>query len=452
MATAMKRWRCFLLEPVDAASVAFFRIVLGAMVAWDVVRYLSFGWVTEYYVRPTVHFTYLYLDFVRPWPGQWMYVHFVGLGIVASMMAAGLLYRISSILLFLAYTYVFLLEESVYMNHFYLIVLLTFLFVIIPAERAFSIDRWRNPDLPTMVPRWSVLILRFQLVVVYAFGAVAKLNSDWLAGEPMYSEILRHGTDVPPIAFHFPPALLAYAIAYGGIVVDLSIPALLCFRRTRWLGFAVATVFHVSNEIFLRIGIFSYLMTGAITIFFEPDWPRRVLRRLGVSERRPLVPLAVADARHSLIVAALHVYVLVQLLMPLRHWLYPGRVSWTEEGHRFSWHMKLRKKSSRLTIHVEDPSTGRRWTIDPAHDLRPRQRLKLRTFPDILLQYVHYQRDRLEASGVPNPIITVDWQCSLNGAPYRPLVDPTVNLAVVERSWRPATWIIRDGNRNGEKE
>jgi hypothetical protein len=105
--------------------------------------------------------------------------------------------------------------------------------------------------------------------------------------------------------------------------------------------------------------------------------------------------------------------------------------------------MKLRKKESRLTIRVEDPASGRRWTIDPAADLGPRQLRKLQTFPDILLQYVHAHRDRLVAQGIDDPIITVDWQCSLNGAPYRPLVDKDQNLAKAQRSWRPAAWLLR---------
>jgi len=31
-------------------------------------------------------------------------------------------------------------------------------------------------------------------------------------------------------------------------------------------------------------------------------------------------------------------------LVPLRHLLYPGYVSWNEQGHRFAWQMKLRDK------------------------------------------------------------------------------------------------------------
>jgi protease I len=38
--------------------------------------------------------------------------------------------------------------------------------------------------------------------------------------------------------------------------------------------------------------------------------------------------------------------------------------------------------------------------------------------------------------------ICVDWMCELNGRPPRPLADPEVDLAKVERSMRPASWIL----------
>jgi hypothetical protein len=104
--------------------------------------------------------------------------------------------------------------------------------------------------------------------------------------------------------------------------------------------------------------------------------------------------------------------------------------------------MKLRKKNSLVAIRAQDPVTGRRWDIDPRADLRPRQLRKLGTFPDIMLQYVHHHRDRLRAQGMSDPIITVDWFCSLNGRPYQRLIDPHVNLAAVDRSWRHVPWIV----------
>lgn len=434
------RWRQTLIAPVDAASTAVFRCVFGAMVACDALRFIFDGNIDEYFLRPTVHFTYLYFDFVQPWPGRWMYGHFWALFVLAVLVSIGLFYRVATVLLFLAYSYFFLLEQAIYMNHYYLIALLAFLLIWIPAHRALSVDCRRTDLGPPVVPYWAVFILRFQLLVMYAYGAVAKLNADWLRGEPMYSILTSGHPLIPQIAYSLPPAFLAYAIAYGGIITDAAIPILLAFRRTVKIGFAYAVVFHALNAVFLNIGIFSYLAIGAITIFFAPDWPRRWLgRSRGAAPSGTSTRPAVASLS---ILVGLHVYMAVQLLVPLRHSLFPGVASWTEEGHRFAWHMKLRKKDSLIAIHATDPATGRRWDIDPRADLSPRQLRKLGTFPDIMLQYAHLHRDQLRAEGMRDPTITVDWFCSLNGRPYQRLIDPTVNLATIERSWRHAAWIL----------
>jgi hypothetical protein len=461
MNARLQRWTRELFEPVDAASIAVFRIVLGLMIAWDVVRYWVSGWIEEYYILPKWHFTYLYFDWVQPWPGSGMYVHFAALGVAALLVSLGLGYRVAIALTWLLYTYKFLLEESVYMNHYYLIGLFCFLLIFMQPQRVYSLDRRRHPEWPQTVPWWNVLLLRCQLFIVYAFGAVAKLNPDWLRGEPMYSALVRGGPDVPAIAAHFPPWLLAYGIAYGGILFDATVPVLLCFRRTRLVGFVAATIFHLLNDAFLNIGVFSYLMTGAITLFFEPDWPRRVAawwrgvprpatnppvpapRRAAATAPRAAAPRAPLAAGQRAVLIGLAAYALVQLALPWRHFLYPGRVSWTEEGHRFSWHMKLRAKSGQMVITGYDPVRGVRFAIDPADDLRPRQLKKLYTFPDIILQYAHFKAAELRAAGIANPEIHVDFRCSLNGAPPRPLIDARVDLVKEQRSIWPARWLIR---------
>lgn len=427
-------WTTRLFSPVDGASLAVARIAFGVFVAIDAWRYLGYGWVRQYYIEPEVHFTYLYLDFVRPWPGEGMLVHYGVTSLLGLCTAAGWHYRLTAPLLFLSYLYIFLLEQSVYMNHHYLMVLLAGLLACMPAERVASLDRRRRPELPQTVPFWCVGLLRFQLALVYGYGAIAKLNADWLAGEPMLSSIRDGSAYVPAVAAWIPPEIIAYGIAYGGIAVDASLPILLLWPRLHWLGFPLAIAFHLLNAIFLHIGVFSWLMMALVTIFFAPDWPRRWLPVSAVVCRE-------TPQTRSWVIGLLGLYVTLQLLVPLRHWLFPGDVAWTEEGHRFAWRMKLRGKESEVRLRARDPQSGREWEIDPAADLIPRQHAKLGTFPDILLQYVHYHRDRLRAQGIEAQIF-VDWRCSLNGAPALPLVDPSVDLARVERSWRPATWLL----------
>ena len=78
-----------------------------------------------------------------------------------------------------------------------------------------------------------------------------------------------------------------------------------------------------------------------------------------------------------------------QILFPLRHLLYPGNVSWTEEGHRFSWQMKLRDKKSEIFFTVVNPQTKQAWEVWPQNVLM-RHQGSMQTQPDMILQFAHY--------------------------------------------------------------
>jgi hypothetical protein len=136
-------------------------------------------------------------------------------------------------------------------------------------------------------------------------------------------------------------------------------------------------------------------------------------------------------------------YLAAQILIPLRHWLYPGDVNWTEEGHRFSWRMKLRSKDTRLFVTLRDADTGREWSVAPGDGVQPWQLDEMATRPDMILQYAHYvAAQSRSAVGVAHPRVFVEALCSLNGAPEQPLIDPHVDLAAEPRSLRHARWIL----------
>ena len=176
-----------LFEPVDISFLVFFRIVFGGILVWEVYRYFTRGWIGRYFVEPVVNFTYYGFSWVQPWPGRGMYIHFFVLGLAAACVMVGFLYRFAAPVLFLTFTYFFLLDQTRYMNHFYLVCLISFLMCFLPAERAFSVDALlRRKIRSDTVPAWTLWLLRFQLGIPFFFGGIAKLNSDWLyGGEPM---------------------------------------------------------------------------------------------------------------------------------------------------------------------------------------------------------------------------------------------------------------------------
>jgi hypothetical protein len=440
--------------PVDIAGLVLFRVAFGALMLWEVWRYFHYGWIAFYYVRPDFNFPYVGFEWVRPWPGNGMTYHFLALGFLACCIALGLWYRVATALFFLGFTYVFLLEKAHYLNHFYLISLVSFLLIFVPAHRAWSIDVASGAvRRSATMPNWALWLLRGQMAIVYVLGGVAKLNGDWLRGEPIRAWLAQR-SDFPLIGRWFGEEWMVWTFAYGGLLFDLLIVPLLLWRRTRLVAFLMLLMFHLTNSLLFQIGVFPWFAIAASLLFFPPETPRLVARRLlslvaGPARRsvaedpRPIAALPNRLTTGQVTTVALVLaFLTFQVLLPLRHVLYPGNVSWTEEGHRFAWHMKLRSKGGDIRFFATDPTTGRTWEIEPREYLTSLQLGKMATHPDMILQFAHFLRDELAREGVHGVEIRVIALASLNGRPRQLLIDPTVDLAALDHSISPAAWIV----------
>jgi vitamin K-dependent gamma-carboxylase len=449
-----------LFRPIDIASLVAFRVAFGAIMAWEALRYLvprepdGISWARQFYIEPQFLFKYYGFAWVHPWPGDGMIYHFWAWALAAVFVAVGFGYRLSAAVLWLLVAHMFLLDQTRYLNHMYLICLLSFLLIFLPLNRAASVDAWLRPAIRSNVaPAWALFLLRFQIAVVYVFSGIARANGDWVRGEPMRTWLRARGeTSVlsPVLMSDWAP----YFFSFGGIGFDLLIVPLLLWRRTRPIAFCAAVVFHLANAYVFHIGVFPWLGIAATTLFLEPDWPRRALRWIGVGASARLSPAAEAASPLGMpesfpvrgaVVTALAAYALVQLLVPLRHLLYPGSVSWTLEGHNFAWRMKLDDRRTRLRVDVVHPATGERRPVELSRFLTPRQQHVMSIRPDMLVQFArhvaeHYRR---ETGAGARPQVYADVEMSLNGRPMKQLVDPQVDLASQQVSLKPADWIVR---------
>jgi len=436
-----QRVREALFTQVDMASLAYFRIAFGLIMLWEVHRYFQYDWIRRYWIAPDFHFTYYGFGWVSPLPGDGMYWLFIGMGVLSVLIALGLWYRISMALFFLAFTYMFLLDQARYLNHFYLISLISFLMIFLPLNRAFSLDAKLWPETArTHAPAWALWLLRFQIGVPYFFGGVAKLNADWLRAEPMRTW-LSHKTDFPVIGRWFTEEWMVYNMSYGGLFLDLFVVPALLWHRTRTFAFAFAVLFHCMNARMFGIGIFPWFMIAATLMFYAPDWPRRVFAVFAKTPA-PEAPETTTPLRaQRVIVALLVAWTSFQCLFPMRHLLYPGNPSWTEEGHRFAWHMMLRRKTGSARFYVYDNQSDRRWIINPREWLPSTQDRKMVAHPDMILQFAHYLADVKRQQGYPDVSVYADSRISLNSRRHRPLIDSAVDLTQVKRSLLPAPWI-----------
>lgn len=426
------RLRLALSRPIDAAPLAYFRIVFGAIMVWEVHRYWSKGWIDRYYTEPEIFFTYPGFAWIAPWEGTGMHLHFVILGVLAAFVALGLAYRLAAPLFALGFWYIFLLDQANYLNHFYLIGLIASIMAFLPAHRWASVDALLTPGLKRRwVPAWSLWLIRFQLAVAYVFGGIAKINGDWMAGRPM-NDWLQGSGDVWLIGPFLETSLAPLVLSWGGLLFDLLIVPALMWRKTRVPAVVAVTAFHLTNSAVFSIGIFPWFMLAATPLFFDTPW--RGWRPSGIPTQAPL-------ARG--VGLALGVFVLWQVLMPFRHLAYPGNVSWTEEGHNFAWHMKLRDKSGRVQFRAVDPASDRQWSFDHDDYLSTRQSRKMRTRPALMAQFARKVKPQLERElGVAPLMIQANASVSLNGRPRAQLIDPEVDLAKAKWGLAPSKWVI----------
>ena len=432
-----------LMEPVDAASSIVFRIGFGLIAAWWCFDDLRTGRIRELYVVPRLHFTYYLFDFIRPWPGDAMIWHFVGLLILSLFVAAGLFYRITTTLFAIGFTYFFLLDQTNYQNHYYLLTLLSWVMVLLPLNRCASLDaRFGLVSRSDTVPKWSVWFLRFHIALPYFFGGIAKLHADWFAGEPMRT----HLTSMDWFAGLKP--LLTSEVSleiftWGGLLFDLAIVPLLLWRRTRIVAYALCVGFHLTNACLFNIHIFPWFMIVATTIFLDPSWLRSILR----SCRPALLGSAAASQKaiprsQRLAGGLVLSYCLAQLLIPLRAFCYEGNSAWTERGHHFAWRMMMRTKASALRYYVTDPKTGKTGSVDLRRFVTPGQLASFSRDPEMILHLAQIIRNEFYQVTSRDVEVRALVLTTLNGRKPELLIDPTVDLAKEPRGYYFRSWIL----------
>ncbi|MEM7037444.1 MAG: HTTM domain-containing protein, partial [Bacteroidota bacterium] len=186
-------------------------------------------------------------------------------------------------------------------------------------------------------------------------------------------------------------------------------------------------------------------------IFFAPDWPRHVLRRLGwkgLSNTSAPRPAALSkDKRFSLKMMVLGAFFLLQIFMPVRSMMYKGNQLWAEEGLLGSWKMMLEAKTDaqegRLLYEIHGVGE-QAIKVDPMQEgLTWAQANKVVRNPDLILQFAHYLGNKYKAKAENLPKVYVDAYLGLNGRPIQRFIHPNVDLfAEQRRLWTPYPFVI----------
>ncbi|HZO11795.1 MAG TPA: HTTM domain-containing protein [Polyangiaceae bacterium] len=440
--TKRDAWVAALVRPLDAAGLVAFRVLFGLLVAGGATRFLVNGWVERFYVEPTHFFKYWGFEWVRPWPAPWMQLHVTLVVVLGLCVAAGFCYRLSAIALFVAFTYLELIDVTGYLNHYYLLSLLALLLACMPLHQSASIDAWLRPRMRSAtLPAWCYYLLRFQVAIVYFYAGLAKLSSDWLLHAQPLGIWLAARTDTPIVGTLFSHVEVAILMSWLAFLYDTTVWAWLLWPKSRPFAYLAVLGFHALTGLLFNIGMFPVIMIVATTVFFSPSWPRRFKRwraEATKEDTRGWRELAVGSRCGLILMAG---YALVQLLVPLRHYAYPGDVSWNEQGMRWSWKVMVREKNGAVTFWVTLPD-GRRQVVTPRRYLNQQQEREMSGQPDLILQLAHDIARDFASRGDGDVEVRAEAWVSLNGRPAALLIDPNVDLARVADGLGAATWVM----------
>lgn len=440
----LKQLHIWLHSKVSIAPLVVFRIAFGLLLLYSTYRSYEKGWIKELYIDPTYHFSFF--SWLTPLEGNGMYVVFGLLAISSLGILLGFLYRLSTLSFFILFTYVELLDKTYYLNHYYLVSLLTFWMIWVPAHHWFSIDVRLFPKIKsTTCNNWHIFIFRAQLSIVYFFAGLAKVNPDWLFRAQPMATWLPGKYQLPIIGPFMNFKELAFFFSWAGCIYDLTIWIFLWIRKTRVLAYLAVLVFHILTGIlFPRIGMFPLIMMTSTLIFFSNNFHERLLRFLGggFSTEAHSNDIGLTSSRKQSVVSKLLVgYLLIQLFLPLRYLGYSGNLFWHEKGYRFSWRVMLMEKSGYTSFIVRDPIKNVQKEVDQSLYLTPFQEQQLRSQPDMMIQFGRFLGDRFKEQHGYSPEVYVKSRISLNARRSQVFTDENYDIYGNKNPMRDG-WII----------
>ena len=122
----------FLFNPINPSIVCLYRIIFGCFMLYQVIVYYKMDYTYQFMAGPQVLFPYNGLEFIIPVQIEILKViHFILL-ISTIFIIVGYRYRLASLVFFLGFTYFYLVDVTLYNNHFYLISLISLALIFKP--------------------------------------------------------------------------------------------------------------------------------------------------------------------------------------------------------------------------------------------------------------------------------------------------------------------------------
>ena len=430
----------FLFKHIDNSALIVFRIIFGLLCFLETVGAIFTGWIKRTLIDPDFTFSFIGFEWLQPLPGNGMYFYYAVMGILGLCIMAGYKYRFSIISFTVLWSGCYFMQKASYNNHYYLLILLSGLMALQPANKYFSIDAKLNPEIEKIsMPRWCSFVFILQMFIVYTYGSINKIYPDWLDTTVM-SLLMRSKANYYLVGDLLQNNIVHYFLAYGGILFDGLIIPLFLYKPTRKFAFLVSIFFHLFNSFIFQVGIFPYLSLAFALFFFDTE----IIHKLFFKNKKQFYNSGevIIPKYKNLALGLMSIYFVIQIILPIRHHFIQDNVLWTEEGHRLSWRMMLRSKSGHATYTIKN-HTQNKTEIVRLGDYLSRKQVRLASNkPDIMWQFSQRLKSIYAAKG-DSISVYVKSQISVNGKPRKGYTNPEVDLAHVKWSaWKHSDWIL----------
>ena len=418
---------------ISAAPIITLRRFFAVLVLFSSIRFIGKGWIETQILSPVWLFPFDGFEWIPRPNAQGAMGLFVGMIAGGCMLLAGKTQRLGALLFLVCFTYVEVLDKSNYLNHYYFVSIVAFLFLLIPAKASKS-----------MVPRIYVFSFRIIIAIVYFYAGIAKLNADWmLDAQPLRLWLPQHSS-LPLIGPLFKLKGTAYLFSWMGAAFDLLAPFALFSNRLRPFFYPVLVVFHVLTWILFPIGVFPWVMIACTTVFFRDEWHINLWRRL------PWAPLHIPSKNSTHfpmtfwdknIKGLLVFFLLFQLVFPWRYLAHKGNSYWHEFGYRFAWKVMLMEKAGYTTYYIENEA-GQKQVFPIENFLSPNQLKMVGAKPDLIVQAAHLIHAHWKRENNENIKVSAEVWTTLNGRRSQLMIDPFVDLATVKNDWSERNYVL----------
>ena len=325
-----------------------------------------------------------------------------------------------SLALFLTYSYLRVIHFYNWNNHYYLNMLLLFIFVFIGDGRFL----------------WEYKALQLLLGSVYVFAGISKISTAWLNGDIAETMTENHSLVLPLLVLSWGGFLLDL---FGGLVIVAN-----CFVRVpkfilipTHISFAL---FHLHNLVWMFKSIQFFPLHMLSTIFlFTVSAPSGATAGPSVPRKHPRLcwrsVVVFAIVIGQCLFASRRFFILVDY--PWQIWKANDIAEFHSQVHHFSWRMKSRTVSSQMHVAGKWPTL---MTVGVAATASPPEERKYLFYTEIFFNrmyadpefgvqpLVNRVRAQMPDADPDQVEVNLFWWNEVNHEPYQLLVNPQLNF------------------------